>query len=489
MRVRIILFVFLLFGTSYGLMSQTVEDAISMSMRDYFTSARVVGTGSAMGAIGGDYGAININPANIGTFRNSYFTGSLGLNSIVTESEWNDLSLKNKENNSYINLPNLGFVTSGRGNGKWETINFGLGFNRVHSNTRYINTEGIDKGSIVQRWAAMANDVKDISKFDDFELLPAWESYALGYDEDGAIYFSDYGDKDYLNKEVYEEIRGGINEIALSFGGNYDNKLMLGMNLGLPFFNNRVSRVYHEYDDMTDNIYESVTYEESYETSGIGFNFGLGAIYMPVYNVRIGLSFQSPTWFSLGDNYRTRVHFQYDDPYHQYIPEDANTDQKPQTQYIDYKFTTPMRIGGQIGWIIGRMGFIDVDVEYADYSMGRFNTRALKSEEKQLNSQISRNLGKALSIRTGGEIALDELRLRLGIGLQQDPYLNNNKFNPTFSGGLGFRAQTFFIDLAYRYSQVEGNYYPYVTFNGAHQPEIKNKYISNNFILTLGFDL
>ncbi len=492
MRIRNLILSFAALMMAVGLSAQTLEDAMSLSMRDYLTSARVVGVGSAMGAIGGDYGAVNINPANIGTFRSSYFTGSLGLNNIQTESTWRGGSATPKEANSFLSLPNIGFVSSGGGYNKWETINFGIGYNRVKSNTRYINTSAADYGSIVQRWAFLANEVGDPSRFDEFELLPAFETYALGIaeDEDGNIvYTSDYGNKDILNKEVYEEIKGGINEIALSFGANYDNKLMMGMNLGIPFYNNKVTRIYDESMPGEIDFYKGVSYEESYETSGFGFNMGLGLIYMPVYNVRIGVSFQSPTWFSLSDNYRTRTHFRYNDPNNIHVPEGTNTDYKSDPGYFDYRFSTPMRFGAQLGWIISRMGFVDVDVEYVDYGLGRFNMGSFKEDQRRLNTQIGQELGKALSIRAGGELALDEFRIRLGAGLQQDPYKNTNSFSPVFSGGLGFRAETFFIDLAYRYSGTADNYYPYVTYGDTYQPKLNNKYTNNIFILTVGFDL
>lgn len=478
--------------TITGLRAQTVQDALNMSLRDYHTSARVLGTGSAMGAIGGDFGAININPANIGTFRSSYFTASLGIDNINTNSRWKGNDALDRENHTFLTVPNLGFITSGAGTGKWETINFGIGFNKVRNNKSFISTTSADNGSIVQRWAALANEAYNPENFDAFELTPAWESYALGQgidENDDLFYFSDFGDNDILNKDVYREVKGGLNEVALSFGGNYDNKLMLGMNLGIPFYNNRINYIYKESDNDRDNLYEGITYEENSETSGIGVNFGLGVIYMPVYNVRIGLSFQSPTWLSLSDSYRSRVHFKYYDPNNEYIPEGTDTNVKSDPGSFDYRFSSPMRIGGQLGWIIGGLGFIDIDVEYVNYSSGKFGFRGYKNMERDLNHSVSNSLSSALSIRAGGELALDEFRVRLGVGMQQSAFANDNSFSPTLSGGLGFRGQSFYLDLAYRYSQYKDTFYPYITYGGDYQPTIVNTYNRNNFILTLGFDI
>lgn len=473
--------------------AQTLEDALRMSLRDYYSSARVVGTGSAMGAIGGDYGAVNINPANIGTFRNSYFTASLGMNTITTTSTWKGNKISDKNTNSTIILPNLGFVFSKPAQGKWETINFAIGFNRVRSNSSYINTSSNDNGSIVQRWAYLANEIINPDEFDEFELGPAFDSYALGQgvDDDGNIfYYSDYGNKDVLYKEVYEEINGGINEIALTLGGNYDNKLLLGVNISMPIYNNNVEYTYIESDEEEGNVYESVLFEDNYSTSGIGFNFGLGAIFMPTYKLRFGLSFESPTWFGLNENYNTRVKFEYYDPDHEYVPEDyGSTDIESEPGVFEYAFTTPWRVGFQAGWIIKKNGFIDVDIEYVNYASGKFSIDGYQLTEKTQNEIISDALGSALSIRTGGEIALEEFRIRLGAGFQQDPYENSDKYYIIYSGGVGFRGQSFYIDLAYRYRQVQGTFYPYLSLGGDYQPVINNTFHKNNFIMTVGFDL
>ncbi len=483
--------------SSPGLKAQTIEDALGMSVRNYFTSARVVGTGSAMGAIGGDYGAININPANIGTFRNSYFTISLGLNSIKSASRWNENSIASSDNNNtFLTLPNLGFIISAQGGGKWKVINFGIGFNRVRNNASFIQTSGTTPGSIVQRWAYLANQVIDPNNFDQFELLPAYESYALGQgiDQDGNVfYFSDYGNNDYLYKEVYEKIEGGVNEISLSLGGNYEDKLLVGLNLGIPFYKNSGVFSYYEADSDPDNLYKSVTYEKTYETSGVGFNFGFGAIYMPVYKVRIGVSFQSPTWYGISDNHRSRVKFDYYDPDNSYVPSGTDTDIQSQPGYFDYSFTSPWRMGAQLGWIIGNHGFIDVEADYVNYSTGSFNYKSFNYQdaERDMNARLADELGSALTIRAGGEWALNELRFRLGVGLQQSPYKNDKEFQMIYSGGLGFRGDYFYIDIAYRYRQLQGTFYPYYVNSSSDivQPELHNAFRHNNFVLTVGFSI
>ena len=61
--------------------AQTVYDAAKITGKDLNGTARFVGMGGAMGALGGDISTIGTNPAGIGIYRSNDFMTSFGFSS------------------------------------------------------------------------------------------------------------------------------------------------------------------------------------------------------------------------------------------------------------------------------------------------------------------------------------------------------------------------------------------------------------------------
>ena len=66
--------------------AQTVYDAAKITGKDLNGTARFVGMGGAMGALGGDISTIGTNPAGIGIYRSNDIMTSFGFSSYGTES-------------------------------------------------------------------------------------------------------------------------------------------------------------------------------------------------------------------------------------------------------------------------------------------------------------------------------------------------------------------------------------------------------------------
>ena len=68
--------------------AQTASDALRFSyIPQYGGTARTVGVGGAMGALGGDFATISMNPAGLATYRMSEFTFTPGFHSAKAKSE------------------------------------------------------------------------------------------------------------------------------------------------------------------------------------------------------------------------------------------------------------------------------------------------------------------------------------------------------------------------------------------------------------------
>ena len=90
--------------------AQTVYDAAKIADKDLNGTARFVGMGGAMSALGGDISTIGTNPAGIGIYRSHDVMTSFSLSSFGTDANYmgNNLSTS-KMKGSY---DNLGFVLS-----------------------------------------------------------------------------------------------------------------------------------------------------------------------------------------------------------------------------------------------------------------------------------------------------------------------------------------------------------------------------------------
>ena len=67
--------------------AQTVYDAANIISKDLNGTARFVGMGGAMGALGGDISTIGTNPAGIGIYRSNDAMVSFGFSSMGVESK------------------------------------------------------------------------------------------------------------------------------------------------------------------------------------------------------------------------------------------------------------------------------------------------------------------------------------------------------------------------------------------------------------------
>ena len=74
--------------------AQNAYDAERVLGSDLNGTARYVGMGGAMSALGGDISVIGTNPAGIGIFRSNDFSVSFGVNNTATESLYNGTSMK-----------------------------------------------------------------------------------------------------------------------------------------------------------------------------------------------------------------------------------------------------------------------------------------------------------------------------------------------------------------------------------------------------------
>src|SRR5690606_11391284 len=135
-------------------------------------------------------------------------------------------------------------------------------------------------------------------------------------------------------------------------------------------------------------------------------SFNLGGIAKLNDMIRVGASYQSPTWYTFTDELYQFINTDY-------YPDATSTEvsyaeNSPQTTLIfpDYKVQVPGKWTGSMAFIFGSNGLLSVDYQYQDMANAKLkpDNDAYFSEE---NNLIANEFKATSTVRVGGEYRLD----------------------------------------------------------------------------------
>jgi len=494
MKTRLL--VILSFVLSISANSQSLTDALRYSSILPGGTSRVIGAGSSFGAMGGDFGVIGINPAGIADFRSSELMFNLSFNGGDTRSSIAGSPFQKTGHNQEPRIENLGIVFSVQNpTGKLVTNNLAIGFTQYNNFNQDFGYSGYSNGSITERFAELANG-RNPEFFDPFEATLAWETGAI-YDFDGdQVYETDIDTIQEVFKRQDVSRSGRINELAFAWAGKFDNNLSIGLGIGIPFVSFEEDKIYREEDlDNRFEFFDDLRYSERLATSGTGFNFKLGLGYVIEKTLRLGFSYQSPTYFSLDDNYYTELEYAFTDN----TGSQRFTSSSPDGRF-DYKLTTPSRITASIGTILRGdqiKGFLNFDAQYLNYTNNKFDFTVNNNDpseaefEREVNTEIEQQLQSSWNFNLGAELAFDNFRLRGGLALLGSPYALDDitEFSRIYSVGGGFRADRVYFDIAFQFRKFEEGYIPYQVLDANRLQIIQNEVNLNKLCFTVGFKI
>lgn len=480
-----ILVIFLLFAI--GLNAQTVEDALRISTLDPSGTARFMGTGGALGPLGADLSVTGTNPAGIAQFRQSEFTITPSLFLSGTDAELTPTGIPTYDSRTTFNLHNIGVVmTSQPRVGDWKTLNLAITLNNVGNYNRRFTYRGATTGSIAQRWQEFANS--GISNYETDLASDAGVIYDIDNNPDDFEIDYEGFENELLNKDQTVITRGSTSELSFAFAANYNERLMIGLSIGLPIINYEYESNYAETDQgggAGGNVpyFESLEYNDKYTTTGGGVNAKLGLIFRLSQALRLSGAIHTPTAHSLQDEYETTLinnYFADPDESGDFIGGEATS-----TGLFEYKMRTPWRYFAGAGVILGRNGFLSAEAEFVDYNNNQFNYDGFLEDENAINGAIAQRLTNVINIRVGGEVVVDIFRFRLGFGTFPSAYVADNTRRTTLSAGAGLRQNNIFLDLAYRYSTYDQLFFPYGTQDAVLQ-EVQTQNNLSRILLTFG---
>ncbi|MDD2595334.1 MAG: hypothetical protein PHD11_05895 [Bacteroidales bacterium] len=493
---------------SLGAFAQGAAEGLLYSTNHYEGTARTMALGNAFTALGGDIGAITINPASSGVFRYSQLTVSPSF--ISSRGVTDYLGVNSKEAATRLALSNLGYVGSFDTGNYRGLLNYNIGvtLNRTNSFNTIMRANGTTSAS--SKLGNIASGLKGInsadlessSGYDPYENndlywgeILAWNTYLianvpgtkdqyLGSTEN--IYGNDIEVGGPLNQDYYKKTTGGVQEFTFNFGGNISDVVYFGVNLNIASLYYESEEYYSETAERTSDFQDGFVHFRSpyWQTStGTGFSMKFGVIANPVAGLRIGATFTTPTWYEMSDNWQLGMEssFSNNNSYTKYSP----------TGVYDYRITTPMRWSVGAAYTIGKVALISADYENVDYSTIKMaDANGNKVPFSDVNDQIRRNFISSDIFRLGAEInILHSLSIRGGYNHYGTPGDNYPAIRYV-TGGLGFklgyRGKTN-LDIAYqRMLNNSESFSLYGDYDGIAAPTGDYTYRNNKFVITLG---
>lgn len=532
MKLKLILIGLAVFCTSQNIVAQALgyfNDALLFSQTNFGGSARIQAIGGAQVALGGDQSLAASNPAGLGFFNRSTFSFTPAFDFHNADTDYLGTRVSNYRNR--FNIAQLGVVfNNSKGDivqDKFKGGSFAITLNRVNNFNNEIRYEGVNQNnSIVDSFIENAGNVPsgnlgglEASAFNHFLIDEAdWDNrpdYIFNVDGnrtyivpnivDGTIegYAGLVGNQQDILPRQSEVIRtsGAQYQLNLSWGGNYDDRLYFGGGIGLQTVDYRLERVYTEdeftlSDESLDDLLNSIVIRDEFDVSGVGINGTFGLIARPIDYVTVGVSYTTPTFYSLNEETSFSLTTDWNSNYSyvtlnsQFNPSDTialgRIVDESDIGITDYELRSPSRLNVGAAVFIGKNGFISGDLEFVDYSNAHIKSNNFSPTAD--NQEIDALYRSVVNYRLGAEWRIDQFRLRGGYSFQDDPYSANDGLDRSVknvSFGVGFREKNYFVDLAVINSSFKSFHSPY--FVNELSPMATANNTTTRAMVTVGF--
>lgn len=454
-------------------MAQTTFDAAKLYEEELNGTARYVGMGGAMGALGSDISVISHNPAGIGTYRQSDFNMSLSFFGTSTDTDplatrLNPLSIggrtyysHNYKSDLEMGFDNISAVFSGF-DGSSSYMNVGISYRKLQNMDRILDY---------------------IDSFQDADGYEVWREYK-------------------------DAQRNKVNSLDFNLSWNMSDMFYLGWTFGWIYTDTRSEGYFYDYYPKGSHpLYpdgRDYTAVDKYNSAeGSGWNMAFGAIIRPVSPLRLGISVKTPTKF--------RQRLDYTD--YLYAFEDNQKSGTAFSNSVDYKTSSPWVLDLSAGLTFGKTAIgLEMERHYTQRA-------SLSIGNSRLETQGAEDLKDYSVLKFGVEQNIKNLSLRAGYNAigsmfkpNAAPYLSDTEFNAGAPGelgrmdfqvdrlgrthnltfGLGYCSAPsiidgtqFYIDMAYVHSVRNST----VNVNEYNEDlDVAYKYKNNKFLLTVGFN-
>lgn len=418
------------------------QDTQRFAERNTTGTARYVGMGGAMTAIGGDPSAAIVNPAGLGLYRRSEISATI--------DETIDITQQIGSNDTYQSIrfsaPQITAIWAWGNPKKQQGLvynNFMFSYHRLANFNRDIVVKGGDMG-MVPTICNITNDEGGVSE--EYIVNLPWDNEQIGW-------LSILGYEGYLIDPAGDNIwqpavnftdgvlsiseTGTSDQYTLSWAGNINNQWYIGIGLNVPTISYTKHTSLLEY-----NKGNSAELKSMFHVSGVGVSGSFGLIYRPIQALRVGASLQTPTVMNLsrqstGDMYSTVAGQKYEIL-------------TPESGVMEVKIASPLRTSVSMAGQIGNIGLIAAQYDYA-HSKEMEDIHTLRiGAEAQAYRGLFFNAGY---IYESSFMREEEPKWLLGYNeIRTDMDYRYTAATQYASAGIGYRCDKVVAQLAYQYS-------------------------------------
>lgn len=413
----------LLILLSFSSFSQIIDyenSSLLFSKENLKGTARYTAMSGAFGALGGDLSAVDVNPAGLVVFNNSETVLTLGNNSTTTNSTFYNTSL-NTSNDSF-NLNQFGAVLVFENNSNYWT-KVAIGFN-------YTITNNFDN-------SYLTSGTSPLTEFNEDPFLNSDTNV------NNDVFYENVDSQKFNNIT-----NGSISKAVFSIAGQYDDNTSYGLSM------NTYSLDYFQQIFFTENSNDGnsntsqAKLDQKLLIIGDGISFNFGVISKPTQNLRLGLAYQTPTWYNVTEEFEEDLEINL-----------SNTNQtlfeNPDFSVFEYQIRTSSKLTGSVAYIFGKKGLVSLDYTYRDYN----NIKLKPSSEFSLENDNLNNLNGVSELKIGGEYRYKNISLRAGYHTESNPIKNLSTNKEGYSLGFGFKfSNTTKLDFSYDNTTSKDNY-------------------------------
>ena len=511
-----IITLFLSLTIAAGLFAQTADDALTIAQEHFEGTARTMAMGGAFTALGGDLGAIGINPASSGVFRCSQITFSPSFT--TSRSDVDYLGNRTGDRKTGMTVSNFGTViTFDTGNYTGLlNYNFGVVYNKSNSLRSTMYASGTTANSSML--SSIAAGLEGI-EWEDIDLektsnpytssnaswpgILAWNTYVLAPLSFLGGKYSDVTDSYIASTENYDEASdelriggsldqqfkrktyGSNEEYSFNFGGNVSDMFYFGVNLNCRAVNYTVEEYYEEVAQnpgQFDDGFSSMDNSFWLRTQGSGVNLKFGAILTPFNGLRLGATFTTPTWYTLTDEWDYTMNTAFNNG-------NSYTETSP-TGSFSYNLTAPMRWSVGAAYTFLDKGLVSVDYEQVNYANTRLVDKYTSYDPFVTeNNLMAGSFNNAHILRLGAELRISD-RMALRGGYQNySPAVKGGVNRNAYSAGIGFNlSPATTLDFAWTKLAVQADSFQlYDDYSSAVTvPQGTNRNSLSKVVCTLG---
>lgn len=428
------------------------QDTQRLSEQELTGTARYVGMGGAMTAIGGDPSAVKDNPAGLGLYRRMEVMISFDNRYDRTKqvgAGW-------KHNNTFV-APQASWVFAFGDPYKDKGVIFNnimFSYSRLRTFDRsFVASAKAQPNSLSDVICLNTNGLKEealqpASRWDDVEIgwlsCQAYDTYLINPDSMNiGQWLPVLLEGETVDNSLRIREYGYMNQYAFDWGMNISNRVYVGAGLRMLSYSYGMSAEYSEQFGKGGGLYN----ETSVTMSGIGVNGSLGVIYRPVEWLRLGASFQTPSAATFRVSNWGRMTVSTDS---------VRTSNTPTNTSDLSGFRLPLRSSVSVAFQMKQYGLLSFQYDY-QHNKNMYDVHTLRAgvEVVPIN-RFFINAGYVYesSFRNGTDIVE-----HIYNAVRTDTHFQNLRSTQYISFGLGYRGRAIIAQAAYQYGMQNINLY------------------------------